>query len=830
MGEFSMEKVKFIKIIINNKSNQTDREYTYGVPKNLREKIQIGSRVLIPFGKGNKLIEGYVVDTIEKIDFDYRKIKYVKDIIHEDTILSKELINLCRWMKEKYMCRFIDAIQCVMPTGASLKAKKTIILREDFEEKKLQEYGLSQREIAIISFLLTRKKVTNAFLKKAFPNMEIYRLLKNLEQKKIIMIKTDLKSNVNTVFEKIIKLSDREEFTKLLEKISPRAKKQREVLVYLSKYKEVTWIELKKAMNISTNTMKALLDKGCIEVITVEKKRDPYRNMHISSTKPFTLTKEQSEALEKIMPTIESCEYHPFLIHGVTGSGKTEIYMQLIDQVLKRGQEAIVLVPEISLTSQMIERFKGRFGNIVAVLHSKLSLGERYDEWNRINRGEVKIAIGARSAVFSPFNHLGMVIIDEEHEYTYKSESNPKYHTIDVAKFRCKKNNAVLVLGSATPSIESYTYALEGEYTKIELLNRFNNNPLPKVEIVDMREELDKGNKSVFSQSLYKGIMDKLNKGEQSILFLNRRGYSTFISCRKCGYVVKCPHCEISLTYHASSNKASCHYCDYTKNPPNVCPECKSKYIKYFGVGTEKIENLTKKFFPKARVARLDLDTTSKKGVMDQILSKFRKGDIDILIGTQMIAKGLDFPNVTLVGVIAADTSLNLPDFRASEKTFQLLTQVAGRAGRGNNTGKVVVQTYEPEHFSITTAKSHDYISFFNHEIMLRKAFMYPPYSRLINILFVGNKEKDVVKTINNFANILEEKLLKYNINREDVLFGPHPAPLGKIKEKYRWQIIIKSKPVDQNIIKGIINDMRLKNNYPQNINISIDIDPYSML
>ncbi|QZY57126.1 primosomal protein N' [Crassaminicella profunda] len=825
-----MEKIEFIKVIINNKSNQTDREYTYGVPRHLEGKIYIGSRVIIPFGKGNKLIEGYVVDIVKKIDFDYAKIKYVKDIIDEDRILSKELIDLCRWMKEKYMCRFIDAIQCVMPTGASLKLKKTITLSGIFEEKKLFNYNLSNKEIEIIKLLLTQKKVTDVFLKKTFPNMDIYRLLKGLEEKKMITIKKHFKSDVNTVFEKIIRICNTEEPMKLIEKVSTRAKKQREVLVYLSKHKEVTWADLKKVMNISTHTIKSLLDKGFIDVITVEKKRNPYEHMNISSTKPFALTQEQTKTLEKIIPTIEKHMNHSFLIHGVTGSGKTEIYMQLMDRVLKQGQEAIVLVPEISLTSQMIERFKGRFGNIVAVLHSKLSLGERYDEWNRINRGEVKIVIGARSAVFSPFNHLGMIIIDEEHEYTYKSESNPKYHTIDVAQFRCKKNNAVLVLGSATPSVESYTHALEEKYTKIRLKNRFNNNPLPEVEVVDMREELDKGNKSVFSESLYKGIMNNLNKGEQSILFLNRRGYSTFISCRKCGYVVKCPHCEISLTYHASSKKASCHYCGYTKIPPNICPECKSKYIKYFGVGTEKIENLTKKHFPKARVARLDLDTTSKKGVMDQILMKFRKGDIDILIGTQMIAKGLDFPNVTLVGVIAADTSLNLPDFRAAEKTFQLVTQVAGRSGRGDKLGRVIVQTYEPEHFSITSAKNHDYTSFFNHEIMLRKEFMYPPYSKLINILFTGKKEADVIKTANNFANMLEGKLAEYNIKREEVVFGPHPAPLAKIKEKYRWQIIIKSKPVDQNIIKGIINYMRLKNNYPKNINISMDIDPYSML
>ncbi|QXM05860.1 primosomal protein N' [Crassaminicella indica] len=823
-----MEKIEFVKVIINNKSNRTDREYTYGVSKSLQEKICIGSRVIIPFGQGNKLIEGYVVDQVDKIDFDYSKIKYVKEIVDEKAFVSKELIDLCRWMKEKYMCRFIDAIQCVIPTGASLRSKKVITLSDTFSEKELSNYNLSSKHMKIIKLLLTRKKVTDVFLKNTFKDIDIQPLLKSLADKKIIIIKTNLKGDVNTAFEKIIRLCNTEEPMKLIEKLSKNAKKQREILFYLAEHKEVIWSELREAMNISTSTINILLKKGFIEVDLVKKRRKPYEHMQIASTKPLTLTEEQSQAVKKIVPYIQKNEYSPFLIHGVTGSGKTEIYMQLIDTVLEQGKEAIVLVPEIALTTQMIERFKGRFGNIVAVLHSKLSLGERYDEWNRIDQGEVKIVIGARSAVFSPFHNLGIIIIDEEHEYTYKSEANPKYHTIDVAKFRCQKNNAVLILGSATPSIESYTNALEGEYIKIKLQSRFNNNPMPHVEIVDMRKELDKGNKSAFSESLYKGIMNNLKKGEQTILFLNRRGYATFISCRKCGYVVKCPYCEISLTYHASSNKASCHYCGYTKIPPNICPDCKSKYIKYFGVGTEKIENLTKKYFPKVRVARLDLDTTSKKGAMDQIIFKFRKGDIDILIGTQMVAKGLDFPNVTLVGVIAADVSLNLPDFRAAEKTFQLITQVAGRAGRGNGLGRVIVQTYEPEHFSITSAQKHDYISFYNQEIMIRKEFMYPPYSKLINILFTGKNESDLIKVANNFANSLKEKLLQYNI--KEVVFGPHPAPLSKIKEKYRWQIIIKSKPVDQNVIKGIINYMRLEKEYLKNINISMDIDPYSML
>ncbi|WP_053956940.1 primosomal protein N' [Inediibacterium massiliense] len=817
---------KFAKIIINHKSNQTDMEYTYGILESMYEKIWIGSRVIVPFGQGNRPIEGFVVDIIDHIDIPKNKIKYIQRVV--DHILSKEMIELCKWMKEEYMCKFIDAIGCVMPTGKSLKLQKYIILSEHIEESDLFNYDLSNKEYKIMNYLIRNKKIQEEIFMKTFSDKDTKEVLKKLKEKKLIQIKNHFKSHVNPSFKKMIKLCEKEN---VLECISNRAIKQREVVSYLLSKNQVEWNELRKETNVSLATIQALEKKGIVRMIMVQNRRDPYEHMDIEKTYNFPLTKEQMYAMEKIVPFIKKEMHHTFLIHGVTGSGKTEVYMRLIDEVLKKSKEAIVLVPEISLTTQMIERFKGRFGNQVAILHSKLSLGERYDEWARIKEGEVKIVIGARSAVFAPFRNLGIIIVDEEHEYTYKSEYTPKYHAIDVAKFRCQKNNAILVLGSATPSLESYTKGLEGEYEKIEMLDRFNKNPLPKVEIVDMREELERGNKSIFSKKLYDAIEEKLNKKEQIILFLNRRGYSTFISCRKCGYVVKCPHCDISLTYHAQTHKAQCHYCGFIQNPPSLCPQCNSKYIKYFGVGTEKIERITKKYFPHANVARLDLDTTTKKGSMDQIIKKFKKRQLDILIGTQMIAKGLDFPNVTLVGVIAGDTSLNLPDFRAAEKTFQLITQVAGRAGRGDLLGNVIVQTYEPDHFSIQAAKYHDYKSFYHEEILLRKEFLYPPYTVIFTILFSGDKEKEVIEGANDFTQMLKNHLLKYNINSEEIVFGAHPAPLSKIKEKYRWQTIIKCKLVDQKTIKGIINDMRYhEQNHFSSINISIDINPFSMM
>lgn len=828
-----MEKKNFAKIIVNNKSSKTDVEYTYGIPEENKNKINIGSRVIIPFGKGNKLIEGYVVDMIDSINIDPSKIKYIRQVVHEDTTLSQELIDLCKWMKETYMCKFIDAIQCVMPTGTSLKLHRIITLADTFDEQRMEQYAVTDEEKKIIDLLLARKNVTENALKGSIGNYDVKHVMEKLIEKKVIVEKHRFKSDVNVVHQKIVRLSQKIDKMDLLSRVSQRAKKQKQVLQYLIEHGPVEWTVIKTAVHVTLNTIYALADKGLVEIMEVEKRRDPYEHIPVAQKTPPRLTEEQDHAVKTIGSFIDENAYKPFLIHGVTGSGKTEVYMQLIDRAIKQSKEAIVLLPEISLTTQMIERFKERFGDTVGILHSKLSLGERYDEWHRIKEGLVKIVLGARSAVFAPFENLGIIVIDEEHEHTYKSEYSPKYHTIDVAEFRCQRNNAVLVLGSATPSIESYTKTFNQQYEKIEMFHRFNRNPLPDIEIVDMRKELDEGNKSVFSKKLYESIMDNLQKKEQTILFLNKRGHSTFISCRKCGYVVKCPYCEISLTYHSGTHNVSCHYCGFIQKPPTICPSCSSKYIKYFGVGTEKIEKLTRKYFPNANIARLDLDTTSQKGVMDKTIHHFKKGNIDILIGTQMIAKGLDFPNVTLVGVIAADTNLNLPDFRSAERTFQLITQVAGRSGRGNTLGKVIVQTYEPEHFSITSAKRHDYISFYNQEILLRKEFFYPPYSKLINILFTGTKEEKVIQSANDFADRLRRKMIENKLAIKEMVYGPHPAPLSKMKQKYRWQIIIKCKPVDQNTIQGIINYIRFeareKDDY-KNIHMSIDINPFNML
>jgi primosomal protein N' (replication factor Y) len=532
------------------------------------------------------------------------------------------------------------------------------------------------------------------------------------------------------------------------------------------------------------------------------------------------LNEEQEHCLNTILNEPKS----KYLIKGVTGSGKTEVYMRLVQEVLNQGESAIVLVPEISLTPQMIERFKGRFGENVALFHSRLSDGERFDEWYRVKTGKARLVIGARSALFLPMQNLGLIIIDEEHENTYKSEHNPKYHTREVSEFLCELKNCKLVLGSATPSIESYYKALKGEYKLIEMHKRVNGNKMPKMQIVDMREELKNKNLSLFSKKLSEEIEITLKNKKQAILFLNRRGYSTFISCRSCGYVFKCPECDVSMTYH-KNGYLICHYCGRAEKVSKVCPKCNSKYVKFFGAGTERVELEVKKYFPKAKVLRMDVDTTRHKNSHESIYNSFKNGEADILIGTQMVSKGLDFKNVILVGVLAADMSLNLPDYRASERTYQIITQVAGRAGRGEDEGKVIVQSYTPNHYSLNYAKEEDYESLFKEEIEIRRLMGNPPFGKILLI----NGSSRFEEKLKNFMYTLQCNLKKLVVEDFTIL-GPVPCLITKLKENYRWQIIIKGN-FDDEFSEKVKDTLYLLNKSVYNeIRVSIDINPNNMM
>lgn len=731
---------KYAGIIINNEASEVDRLFTYQVPLNLIDSIEIGQRVKVPFGLGNKVLDGYIFELYEKINSKY-KIKDIIEICDTFTVLKPMDIELIKLMKEKYICNYVDCIKLFIPTGITRGVKQ------------------KTNEVLNINSSLIEK-----FNKK--PYLDIYNHVKSSE-------------------------------------------------------KSYTKSELCNELNVTVSPINTLIKHNILKLQEQVIKR--YDNRKFEHYAERQLNTNQIAAVDQIMYSGDN----KFLIHGVTGSGKTEIYMKLVSMMIESGKEAIILVPEISLTPQMIERFKGRFGNDIAVFHSRLSDGERYDEWLRVKNKKVKVAVGARSAIFLPFSDLGLIVIDEEHENSYKSDTTPKYNAIDIGLMKCDLENCKLVLGSATPSLNTYYKCTNKEISLITIKDRVSGAKFPDITVVDMRKELLNNNKSIFSELLLNNIDNCLSKKEQVILFLNRRGHSTFVSCRKCGYVFKCENCDIALTYHSHSKTLVCHYCGKTYNYTSVCPKCKSKYVKYFGVGTEKIEQEVNKLFPNAKTLRMDYDTTRAKNSYENIYNTFKNNNADILIGTQMVAKGLDFKNVTLVGVIAADLSLNLPDFRSAEKTFQLVTQVSGRAGRGTKPGNVIVQTYNPDSYAIKTAVSNDYISFYNEEIAIRKLMDYPPFNNLLVINLSCKNEELLIKFSENVGILLKNTYKKYsNIN----ILGPCPCILSKIKEMYRWQIIFKGKINIEiaNNIKKTIHDF--KNSVYNEIRVSLDINPNSLL
>lgn len=608
--------------------------------------------------------------------------------------------------------------------------------------------------------------------------------------------------------------------------------KQRAVFDGMEPGEEYTAGELCERAKVSTAVVKGLLNKGYIGMKTVIADRSPFLKKDVEPVGDHVLTPAQEGVFEGLKKKLKGGHFEQVLLHGVTGSGKTEIYIQLIRETLKLGRQAIVLVPEISLTPQIINTFRGRFDDNIAVLHSRLSVGERYDQWNLIKEGKKDIVIGARSAVFAPLNNIGLVIIDEEHEYTYKSETTPKYSTDEVAAYLCKINEAMLVLGSATPGIETYHRAKSGQMDLLVLKNRINEARLPLVEIVDMKEELKQGNRRTLSRRLKGEIEKNLMDGNQSIILLNRRGYSTFVLCRNCGYVCKCPHCSISMTYHFNSGYVICHYCGYAISAPRICPACSSDKIRYFGSGTQKLEQDIIKAFPRASILRMDMDTTSGKDSHEKILDKFQRENIDILVGTQMVAKGHDFPRVTLVGVLAADSILNFPDFRAGERTFQLITQVAGRAGRGTKPGRVVVQAYNTEEFSILCAADHDYESFYEKEIQIRERLKIPPFKKIGQAMFTGTRQGDVKRAAQMFVDILSE--VTKNLRGLEI-FGPLKPPIEKIKDTYRYRVIVKADH-REDIVLALENALdgysRLKKEFPRGKMplAGLDTNPYNML
>jgi primosomal protein N' (replication factor Y) (superfamily II helicase) len=799
-------------VIVDVPARQTDKTFDYKIPDKYLGSILPGMRITVPFGP--RKIQGFVMDL--KTGSDFTKLKDVSEPMDLYPVLTKELLELGEWLSEKTLCYKISAFQAMLPAALKAKYEKKLVLAKNVSPEQLaislQPYfwktgQLSWEEAVLKGILLDiQKEAANGHIE------VVYEVKERVRKKKL--------KHINPILSV-------EELQTEKEKLSIRATKQHELIdFFIKRPKPIELKTLLVELKISSATVSGLIDKKILEEQDIEVYRDPFQDRHFKQTTPLPLTEGQQKVILPIQQTILNDEHKVFLLYGVTGSGKTEIYLQSIQKVLEKGKEAIVLVPEISLTPQMVHRFKGRFGDKVAVLHSGLSAGEKYDEWRKIHRKEVSVVVGARSAIFAPFENIGIVIIDEEHETSYKQEENPRYHARDVAIKRAEYFRCPVVLGSATPSLESFARAQKGVYELLTLPNRMNNQALPTVEIVDMREELKSGNRSMFSSNLFEKMKDRLEKGQQMVLFLNKRGYSSFVICRDCGYVINCPHCDISLTYHRNGQQMKCHYCGHEEHVPKNCPECTSEHIRYFGTGTQKVEEELGKVLPEARVIRMDVDTTSRKGSHEKLLDAFQEGKADILLGTQMIAKGLDFPNITLVGVLSADTMLHLPDFRSSEKTFQLLTQVSGRAGRHELPGEVVIQTYTPEHYSIELSGQQDFDQFYQQEMMMRKIRRYPPFY-FLTLITINHEE--LMKVVS-----ITEKITKYlrsKLSNKAIVLGPVASPIPRINNRYRYQCLIKYKqePELSNALK-IILDQYQQEMATSGLQISVDLNPYILM
>lgn len=765
-----------VRVVVNSGTRAPDQLYDYSVPEYLESRVTVGSRLKVPFGAHNKQIEAYVFEI--RMRSSAKRTKAISEVY--DRAFDEKLLELIKWLREECVCTYIDVIKTVLPSGSVNKPEEWLTLAPDCEisDDILKAVSQNGGECEFNSLLsLFEKDIT----KKINALCQQGKLIRSYRDKTLISerkIRVASACRLDTIEEDIEELKQR------------RAIVQARMLEILSTADVVSLADLVRFADGSYAAVRALEKKGLIKCTDLSVSRSPVINKEPTEGKK-KLTAEQKIVVDALCDSLKKCRYEEFLLHGVTGSGKTEVFLQTIDECINSGRRAIMLVPEIALTPQMVSRFSARFGSRIAVLHSGLSMGERYDEWCRIRDGGADIVIGARSAIFAPVDNVGIIIIDEEHEQSYKSEMQPRYSAHSAAQFRAKQYGAVLLLASATPRIESYYNAKIGKSKMLKLNKRFNENAMPEVSIVDMREELSRGNRSVISDSLQKEIKLNLERSEQTILFLNRRGFSTFVSCRSCGYVAECPNCSISLTYHKFSDTLRCHYCGYTIPNYTRCPSCNSGLIRYFGGGTQKVEEEIIRLFPTARVMRMDNDTTGGKNGHERILNEFERTGADILIGTQMVAKGLDFPNVTLVGVISADTSLHIDDFRSAERTFALLEQVVGRAGRAEKQGRAVIQTYTPEHPAVVLAKEHDYVSFYNGEIRTRQAMYYPPFCQMVGISFSGSFEKTVSDCAKLYARVLSETT---EARRGIRIIGPIRASISKIKNKYRWQLIIKAK------------------------------------
>lgn len=808
---------KVAKVIVDVPTMQTDQPFTYLVPENLNEQLAVGMRVEVPFGNGNRHVQGFVL-AIEPmaatvLDETNVQLKELVAVLDLKPVLNTEMLALADYMKEKTFAFKITCLQTMLPSVMRADYQKYIYLTDELSEELQDQlfYGLEEiswdqaQERGILPQLMALRK----------------------QQKVDIRYEVTTRNKVKMV--RFIQAA--KEFEQLEEirlGLRKGAKKKEQLLYYLQRLgtEKVTAVKEMKELGFSTALLNEAAKNGWLTFIEKEAYRDPFANQTFEKTTALSLNAEQQVAVETILQSVQEQQSQTYLLEGITGSGKTEVYLQVIAEVLNQGKTAIMLVPEISLTPQMVQRFKSRFGEHVAVMHSGLSQGEKYDEWRKIERGEAEVVVGARSAIFAPIENIGVIIIDEEHEASYKQEETPRYHARDLAIWRSEYHHCPVVLGSATPSLESRARAQKNVYQRLRLTQRANQAAtLPTIDVVDMRQEVENGNVSSFSMSLQEKLQERLEKNEQSVLLLNRRGYSSFVMCRDCGYVLPCPNCDISLTLHMDSKTMKCHYCGHEERIPYRCPNCGQDKIRYYGTGTQKVEEELQTLLPDSRILRMDVDTTRRKGAHEKILRTFGEGQADILLGTQMIAKGLDFPNVTLVGVLNADTALNLPDFRSSERTFQLLIQVSGRAGRAEKPGEVIIQSFNPEHYAIQLAKAQDYEDFYTKEMYIRHRGDYPPYYFTVQITASHPEENEAAKQMFQIA-----RKLKQGLSPQAILLGPTPNAIMRVNNRYFYQVIIKYKqePMLQPLLKEILTDTQRAT--ARGLKLSIDAEPMNFI
>ncbi|SJZ96103.1 replication restart DNA helicase PriA [Pilibacter termitis] len=796
----------FAEVIVDVPAFQTDMPYTYRIPKEFEQDLMCGMRVHVPFGNGNRLIMGFVVGFQDECDLE--EIKEIQEVLDIAPVLNEELLSLADFMKNSTFSFKISCMQTMLPAMLKSKYEKFIIPTDE----SASEYFNGKPDLSF---------------KEVQENGQLPLFLR-LRKEGLVDLKYLATSKETIKTERMVRLLlSSEELSKELANVRVSAKQQKRLLEFFSE-NERTIFSAKELSTegISSSTLKTAQDKKWVEIFAQEVRRNPFKDAKILPTSAMKLNAEQKIATEKILQAADEENSKVFLLEGITGSGKTEVYLQVIANVLEQGKTAMMLVPEISLTPQMASRFKSRFGDDVAVLHSALSMGEKYDEWRRVEAGKAKVVVGARSAVFAPLENIGVIIIDEEHEAVYKQDNAPRYHARDIAIWRGIYHHCPVVLGSATPSLESRARAYKNVYELLLLTQRaVNGAQLPNVEVVDFREEFGQSGTNIYTKRLLERISEVTSKGEQAVLLLNRRGFSSFMLCRDCGFVLKCPNCDISLTLHMDTKTMRCHYCGHEEGIPNSCGNCNSKRIRYYGTGTQKAEQELLEHLPHLRILRMDVDTTRKKGAHEKLLERFGNKEADVLLGTQMIAKGLDFENVTLVGVLNADTGLNLPDFRASERTFQLLTQVAGRAGRGQKQGEVLIQTYNPTHYAIEYAKKQDYEDFYRKEMGLRHLAGYPPFYFTVQIT-ASHKEENLA------SKAMYEIFLRIKQSLSDTatVLGPSPKSIARVNNQYFYQLLIKYKKEErlEIVLKEILEEMQQES--LRGLTISIDREPLSFM